>query len=165
MNDLPPVALTSVLIKCLEKIVVKFLSITYSAIQDPFQFAYRAHRSVEDAILLFTDNIYKHIDEQRTYSRTLFIDFSSAFNTIQPHILVSKLLDMNMNKHFILWIIEFLTNRAQYVVMRAKNELLTSDITITNTGAPQGSVLSPILFTMYTNDCRSVFDNIPIIKF
>lgn len=49
------------------------------------------------------------------------------------------------------WIHSFLSDRAQAV--RVSNE--TSSPTITNTGAPQGCVLSPFLYTLYTNDCTS----------
>ena len=72
---------------------------------DPFQFAYRS----KDAILTFSNNLYKHIDTPKCYVRTLFIDFSSAFNIIQPHLLIPKLLDMNISKSICLWILDFLT--------------------------------------------------------
>ena len=72
-----------------------------------------------------------------------------------------------LNKHCILWIAEFLTNRPQFVVLRtAGNKSHVSSTTITNTGAPQGCVISPILYTiLYTSDCRSLHDNVPIIKY
>ena len=56
MNDLRPVSLTSVPMKCLEKLVVNILLTTFACLQDPLQFAYRAKRSVEDAILTFLNN-------------------------------------------------------------------------------------------------------------
>ena len=96
------------------------------------------------------------------YCRILFVDFSSAFNTIQPHILANKLKnDLNMNIYLVSWILEFLTNRTQYVnFCSSKSSVIT-----TNTGAPQGCVISPVLFTIYTNDCSINTDNIKLIKF
>ena len=149
LNDLRPVALTSLVMKCMEKIVLGKLRQWFNLVQDPLQFAYREGRSVDDAILVFVDNIYKHLDKNRTFCRILFVDFSSAFNTIQPSILLEKLKDMNVNTHLISWIGNFLTNRTQYVkINNTKSSVIT-----TNVGAPQGSVLSPALFTLYTNDC------------
>ena len=97
MNDLRPIALTSVVMKCVEKIVLKRLRTYIEPVQDPLQFAYRHGRSVEDAILLFLDNIYRHLDKPKTYCRILFVDFSSAFNTIQPAILLKKLENKGVN--------------------------------------------------------------------
>ena len=53
---------------------------------DPNQFAYRAEKGVEDALLTLTNNIYEHLVQAKSLVKIVFIDFSSAFNTIQPHL-------------------------------------------------------------------------------
>ena len=161
MNDLRPVALTSIIMKCLERIVLNRIKECFNSKQDPLQFAYRSKRGVDDAILAFSNNIYKHIDTPRNFCRILFVDFSSAFNTIQPHILASKLINLNLNKKLILWIFDFLTHRFQYVKL---NNVL-SNVICTNTGAPQGCVISPVLFTIYTNDCFKDNNDVKLLKF
>ena len=95
----------------------------------------------------------------------MFIDFSSAFNTIQPHILIPKLQAMNIPNSISLWLLDFLVERPQFVFLQLKNTCVSSDMLITNTGAPQGTVLAPILFSIYTNDCTTIFENIPILKY
>ena len=91
----------------------------------------------------------------------MFFDFSSAFNTIEPHLLVQKLLNMKLPSSAISWIFDYLTNRLQYVRL---NGVLSSVIS-TNTGAPQGTVLAPFLFSLYTADCRSTEESGPLVKF
>ena len=128
---------------------------------DPLQFAYRAKRGVDDATLTLVDSLYRHLDTCGHAARVLMVDFSSAFNTIQPHLLVQKLLSMNVNPHIILWVQDFLTGRSQRVCVGP----VQSNTRIVDTGAPQGCVLSPVLFTLYTNDCRSNESNCEIIKY
>ena len=161
MNDFRPVALTSIPFKCAEKIVLRRLRTETAVHQDPLQFAYARNRSTEDAILTLLHNVYEHLEKPSSYARVLFVDFSSAFNTIQPHLLVNKLLAMDVNPVLISWVFSFLTQRTQTVrVGRTMSEAVT-----TNTGAPQGCVLSPALFTLYTADCRSKEDSSLLIKF
>lgn len=105
--------------------------------------------------------ISKHLEETKAYVRILFIDFSSAFNNVQPHLLLQKLKDMNVYTTLIKWFYSFLTDRIQQV--KVKQTL--SDIRHCNTGVPQVCVLSPILFTLYTNDCRKGHPNNFIFKF
>ena len=105
--------------------------------------------------------MYEHLDRQKTYARILFVDFSSAFNTIQPHLMVKKLLAMSVNPALIKWLFSFLTGRTQ----RVRVGKAISSARTTNTGAPQGCVLSPALFTLYTADCRSNSDASLLIKF
>ncbi|KAI4896058.1 hypothetical protein NFI96_010383 [Prochilodus magdalenae] len=80
----------------------------------------------------------------------MFFDFSSAFNTIQPLQLREKLARMQVVLHLVSWITDYLTGRPQYV--RLKD--CTSETVVSSTGAPQGTVLSPFLFTLYTSDFR-----------
>jgi len=101
LNDYRPVALTSIAMKSLERIVLKYLRKDVFDILDPLQFAYRPNRGVVDATLSLLNNIYKHLETPKAYVRILFVDFSSAFNTIQPHILIQKLLDMGVNSTLI----------------------------------------------------------------
>lgn len=117
---------------------------------DPLQFAYRQGRSTDDAINSITHLTLKHLEDPKAYARLLFIDFSSAFNTLQPHLLLQKMIQMNVNP-FIKWFYSFLTDRTQNV--RINNSL--SDPKHISTGAPQGCVSSPVLFILYTNDCTN----------
>lgn len=82
----------------------------------------------------------------------LFIDFRSAFNTVIPSKLITKLSDLGINTSLCNWILDFLSNRPQSV--RVENH--TSSTLILNTGVPQGCVLSPLLYSLFTYDCTPV---------
>ncbi|CDQ71546.1 unnamed protein product [Oncorhynchus mykiss] len=88
----------------------------------------------------------------------LFIDYSSAFNTIVPSKLNNKLRTLGLNTTFCNWILDFLTGHPQ--VVRVVNNTFAT--LILNTGAPQGCVLSALLFT---HDCTARHDSNTIIKF
>ena len=145
LNAFCPVALTSNVMKCLERLILKHLLSQAGSFIDPFQFAYRQNRGVEDAVLVLLYGIYSHLDIPKSYVRCTFIDLSSAFNTITPHLLINKLIEMEVDVKIVLWVHNFLTNRQQSV--RLGN--IKSPTLLTNTGAPQGCVLSPVIFTVY----------------
>ena len=88
--------------KVFERFVLKLLLNEVKEPLNPFQFEYQAKRNVEDACLLFTNNTLKHLEKNRNYAHVLFIDFSSAFNTIQPHVMVQKLKDLNFRNDIII---------------------------------------------------------------
>jgi hypothetical protein len=60
---------------------------------DPFEFAYRPNRSTDDAISIALHTALSNLHKINTYVRILFIDYSSAFNTIVPSKLITKLKD------------------------------------------------------------------------
>ncbi len=131
------------------------------ALLDPLQFAYRSNRSTDDVIAFTLHTALSHLENKNTYVRMLFVDYSSAFNTIAPATLVAELQTLGLNRSLCSWILDFLTGRSQ--VVRMGNN--TSSPLILNTGAPQGCVLSPLLYSLYTHDCTATHSSNVIVKF
>ena len=86
---------------------------------------------------------------------------SSAFNTMQPHILISRLAEYNIPARLHLLVLDFLTNRQQYVWTECE---ISSTIAI-NTGTPQGCVLSAFVSIVYTNALSLSSENCKIKKY
>ena len=166
-NDFRLVALTYIIAKCVERLVCNQLIKSVANHMDPLQFAYRAKRGVEDAILTLFNLIASQLDTSGTAARVLFMDFSSAINTIQPHVLIKTLLNLEVNPDLILWIRQFLCDRPQRIRMNGSlcRYPVLSDEIVVHTGAPQGSVLSPILFSIYTNDISCNNSCLTLIKY
>ncbi len=162
LNDYRPVALTSTVMKVFERLLKKHICSSIPATLDPLQFAYRPNRSTDDAISQVLHSSLTHIDSKNgNYVRLLFIDYSSAFNTIVPTKLAVKLSDLGLNTSLCDWIQDFLTARPQVVKV---GQFTSNSITL-NIGAPQGCVLSPLLYSLYTHDCVSSHSSTSIIKF
>ncbi len=161
LNDYRPIALTPVMMKCFERLVMHHIKSNLPNTLDPLQFAYRPNRSTDDAISSTLHLALTHLENKDSYVRMLFIDFSSAFNTIIPQQLINKLNLLGLNASLCNWILDFLTGRPQSVRVDCK----TSSTTTLSTGAPQGCVLSPLLFTLLTHDCIAKFSSNHIIKF
>ena len=68
---------------------------------------------------------------------------------------------MKLPSSVLSWIFDYLTNRHRYIRL---NEVLSSVI-FANTGAPQGTVLTPFLFSLYTANCTSTDESYPLVKF
>ena len=163
LNDYRPVALTSVIGKSFERLVLEHLKRCIPDTLDPFPFAYRSNRSTDDAVSITLHNVLKHlcVKNARTYARILFIDFSSAFNTILPQKLFDKLSALGISTSMCNWILDFLSNRPQVVKIGAN----VSQELVLNTGTAQGCVLSPKLYSLFTHDCVSTSDDCLIVKF
>ncbi len=121
----------------------------------------RANRSVVDAVNMGLHFILHRLDRPGTYVRILFVDFSSAFNTIIPDTLQNKLTQLSVPTSICQWITSFLTDRQQLVRLGK----FSSNTCTISTGAPQGCVLSPLLFSLYTNDCTSKDPSVKLLKF
>ncbi len=160
LNDWTPVALTPIFSKCFEKLRDYICSVLPASL-DPLQFAYCSNRSTDDAIAFTLHTALSHLENKKAYVRMLFVDYSSAFNIIVPATLVAKLQTLGLNRSLCSWILDFLTGRSQ--VVRMGNN--TSSPLTLNTGAPQGCVLSPLLYSLYTHDCAATHSSNVIVKF
>ncbi|KAK3538606.1 hypothetical protein QTP86_007674 [Hemibagrus guttatus] len=162
LNDYRPVALTSVVMKSFERLVLPYLKDISETLLDPLQFTYRANRSVDDAVNMALHFILQHLDSPGSYTRILFVDFSSAFNTIMPALLRDKLFQLNVPDSMCSWITDFLTDRWQFVRLGTH----VSDFQHISTGSPQSCVLSPpCIFSLYTNGCTSGHQSVKLLKF
>ena len=87
-----------------------------------------------------------HLDTSGTTVRVLFTDFFwSAFNIVQPHVLIQNLLNLEIDSDLVLWIRQFLCDRQQRVSLNSRlcGDSVFSDELTLKTGVPKGCVFFP----------------------
>ena len=82
------------------------------------------------------------------FTVAVFIDLKKAFDTLNHDILVNKQYHYGIRGIVQEWIVSYLSKRKQFVQI---NDIRSEHKTI-RCGIPQGSVLGPRLFNIYTND-------------
>ena len=85
---------------------------------------------------------------KKAFVGILFADFTKAFDTVSHNILLQKLNDLGIRGDIWLWLKNYLTERRQFVKINGSD----SDTHIIAHRVPQGSVLGPTLFSLFTND-------------
>ena len=100
---------------------------------DSLQFAYRENRCNDDVVALALHFVMQHLDYPNTYARILFVDYSSAFNTVIPQQLYDKPHLLSIDPSMCYWLMDFLLQRSQVVMV---NSIVSSTI-IMNMGTPQ----------------------------
>ena len=110
------------------------------------QSAYRQFHSTETALLRVQNDLLRAVDKHQE-AVLILLDFSEAFDTIDHQILLKRLRDRyGIVGTALEWFSSYLSGRVQAVNIAGG---LSNDILLTE-GVPQGSVLGPQLFTMYT---------------
>ena len=84
--------------------------IEISNTQDPFQ--YKQGSSTEDEVFTLVHLLFKHLDKPKRFARVLFLDFSSLFNTIQPDVLLSKMIQSQFKPRSLVQFISYKQNTA-----------------------------------------------------
>jgi exonuclease III len=124
---------------------------------DPYQSAYRGYHSCETAITYVLDNVYSATD-RREVTFLILLDLTAAFDTVDHAILISKLESVGIVGHALHWIKTYLSGRSQSVVI---GDSISSPLPILS-GVPQGSVLGPLLFTIYLLGIGEIFNKYSI---
>lgn len=149
-----PVSNLSFVSKVVERVVAARLDayITENGLHENMQSAYRLHHGVESALLKVHDDIIGALD-RREAVMLIFLDLSAAFDTIDHDLLLRRLHDdFGIRGQCLAWLQSYVRARCQVVRIGG---VLSADATL-NFGVPQGSVLGPILFILYTKPMASI---------
>ena len=157
LNSYRPISNLNFISKIVERIVhtrVMAHLNSYPALSK-FQSAYRAFHSTESALLRIQDDLLRAIDK-RHLSALVLLDLSAAFDTIDHRFMLSRLSSYFGFRDTVL---KFFNS---YLDLRSQSVMIGSQLsspTIISTGVPQGSVLGPLLFSMYTTPLGDLLEN------
>ena len=138
-------SLSKVIEKTLHKRLVNFLENSKQLCAN--QFGFTAKKSTIDALVNTVEKIRKCLDENQKITNVLF-DLSKAFDPVDHKILLNKLENYGIRGSALSIVSCYLEPRYQYVLEAD----LKSPLKPCLMGVPQGSILGPLLFTVYMND-------------
>ena len=120
---------------------------TNNGLCEVFQSAYHAHHSTETALLRVYNDIAMSIDNQKSVVLAL-LDLSAAFDTVDHSLLLARLSTrFGICDQALDWFHSYLSDRTQYVRIQD----VSSDVHALPYGVPRGSLLGPLLYSLYTS--------------
>ncbi len=150
-TDYRPISLLPTLSKVLEKLafqqILKYLK--NHELMDPLQSGFRKDHSTLSALLKVTNDMYDALDNSEV-SVLILLDYSKAFDTVNHQLLLTKLQALGFKTSALNWILSYLSDRYQKVVVDDEE----SSWQHVSNGVPQGSVLGPLLFSILVSDLR-----------
>ena len=148
-SEYRPISITPILSKVFERLISRRI---YRFVEDlnllpRNQFGFRKGLSTMDALLYLTHDSQSALDSGHE-SRLVSLDFSSAFDRVNHKALLYKVRSLGIGGPLLNILSDFLSHRRQ----RVSVDGCFSQFTVMRSGVPQGSVLGPLLFIIYTSD-------------
>ena len=146
LSNYRPISQLPLLSKIIEKIVSRQIIeyLLFHNLFDEYQNAYRPGHSTETTLLKISDDILKYLDNSDSV-QLILLDLSCAFDSLDHSILIDRIKSIGFTGSSLDWIISYLSNRTYSINIKG----LYSPIGKLRYGVPQGSVLGPLLFSIY----------------
>ena len=148
-----PVAIIPILSKVLERVmfnqIIKYLS--ENNLLHPNHHSYRQHHNTTTALIQMYDTWITAVDAGELAGVCL-LDMSAAFDLVDHDLLLKKLRLYGFKEDAISWLNSYLSDRRQCVSIDGS----LSRLEPVPTGVPQGSILGPILYILFTNELPDV---------
>ena len=143
-----PIALTSCLCKILEKMINKRLTwyLEKNKIITPYQAGFRKNRSTNDQLIRF-ETLLRDAFIKNNHVVSIFFDLEKAYDTTWKYGILKDMHNHGLRGHLPLFIENFLKDR----IFNVRIGTSMSDNYIQEMGVPQGSILSPTLFSLKIN--------------
>ena len=151
-----PISLLSNISKVMETIVqiqLQTYLLKYHLISDR-QFGFRPHHSTADLLTVLSQQWSNTLDRGNEV-RLIALDIKGAFDKVWHNGLCSKLKGKGVGGKLLTWIESYLSDRSIKVVLSGQSSTTTS----INASVPQGSILGPLLFSVFIDDLGDLCEN------
>ena len=162
-TPITPISLTNIIMRLFEKTVLKKgISPELQSLINCDQFAYKEGTSATDALIMCHHKWLNWLEDNADHVRVVSFDLKKVFDSVSHNIVCKKLEKTNINPYITNWIVNFLSDRRQRVIV---NGIETNYVEV-NKGVPQDTVLAPFLFSLMINDLTVKDpDNNLLVKF
>lgn len=156
ISDLRPISILPAISKIIEKYIYQQLSSFSEEMQiiPTCQSGFRKSFSTSTCLVKILNDI-RHHEEEKNSTCLALLDFSKAFDTIDHQMLLAKLHFYGISQNAIKFFRNFLQDRSGCVSVINNSVERRSQYRSLSRGVPQGSILSPLLFSIYVADMNN----------